>query len=133
MKNIQNFMDDDDYKNRGKVLADSILTVLRNEDWKNVRNTITPAFTAGKMKFMIPIINESLKTLEAVFEAKIAENSPSFNVKEIFGAFTLEVIAAVAFATQTNCQQNPNDILVKMARRIFEITLKNPLVILGRN
>lgn len=35
----------------------SMLTEAKQEQWKRIRNTLSPAFSALKMKQMVPLIN----------------------------------------------------------------------------
>ena len=35
----------------------SMLTEAKKEQWKRIRNTLTPAFSALKMKQMLPLMN----------------------------------------------------------------------------
>ena len=35
----------------------SMLTIAEKDKWKRIRNTLTPAFSALKMKQMIPLMN----------------------------------------------------------------------------
>ena len=45
----------------------------RDETWKRIRNTLTPTFSAGKMKLMVPLIEKSCDTLMDKLE-KIADS-----------------------------------------------------------
>ena len=45
-----------------KKLAKNVLAA-RDDTWKRIRNTLTPTFSAGKMKLMVPLIEKSCDTL----------------------------------------------------------------------
>ena len=45
----------------------------RDDTWKRIRNTLTPTFSAGKIKLMVPLIEKSCDTLMAKLE-KIADS-----------------------------------------------------------
>ena len=45
-----------------KTLAKNVLAA-RDDTWKRIRNTLTPTFSAGKMKLMVPLIETSCDTL----------------------------------------------------------------------
>ena len=51
-----------------KTLAKNVLNA-RDETWKRIRNTLTPTFSAGKMKLMVPLIEKSCDTLVKKLES----------------------------------------------------------------
>ena len=36
---------------------DKMLSVVEGDEWKRIRNTLTPTFSAHKMKQMVPLMN----------------------------------------------------------------------------
>ncbi|KAI8508620.1 Thromboxane-A synthase [Branchiostoma belcheri] len=106
-----------------------MLTNLRDEDWKDVRSTLSPAFSGGKLKMMGPAINTCADQLVQNI-AKFAETGESFDTKELTGAFTMDVIARTAFGTEIDSQRNPQDPFVIMGRKAFNIGFRNPMFLL---
>ena len=51
----------------------------RDETWKRIRNTLTPTFSAGKMKLMVPLIEKSCDKLLEKLE-QIADSGECRNV-----------------------------------------------------
>ncbi|KAL3094052.1 hypothetical protein niasHT_027380 [Heterodera trifolii] len=106
-----------------KSLMRNILTVLRDDDWKRVRNRITPAFTTGKLKKLIPILCESTEKLCKVLETEYALKGKEVPLKDLFGRFLLDVIGRCGFSLDLDTFDEEN-IFVKQARTIFDFTRK---------
>ena len=64
--------------------------------WKSVRSTLTPTFSAAKMKKMATIMTESIKIMMQVVE-KHAANKTEANFYELFQALTLDVIGNILY------------------------------------
>uniref|UniRef100_A0A671M1S3 Thromboxane-A synthase n=1 Tax=Sinocyclocheilus anshuiensis TaxID=1608454 RepID=A0A671M1S3_9TELE len=110
-----------------KPMSDS-LVMLKGEQWKRVRSILTPTFSAAKMKEMVPLINTATETLLRNLKSH-AESGNSFNIHKCFGCFTMDVIASVAFGTQVDSQNNPDDPFVHHASKFFAFTFFKPLMI----
>ena len=46
-----------------RTLRGENVFIAKDETWKRIRNTLTPTFSAGKMKLMVPLIEKSCDTL----------------------------------------------------------------------
>ncbi|XP_019636169.1 PREDICTED: cytochrome P450 3A27-like isoform X2 [Branchiostoma belcheri] len=105
---------------------DRMLTAVNGEDWKNMRSTLSPAFSGRKLKQMSEQINRCADQLVSNLGEHTSQGQ-SFDAKTLTGAFTMDAIASVAFGTDIDSQRNPNDPFVVHAKKGFEGPFKNPL------
>lgn len=110
-----------------KPMTDCLL-MLRNERWKRVRSILTPSFSAAKMKEMVPLINTATDSLMNNLNV-YAESGEAFDIHRCFGCFTMDVIASVAFATQVDSQNNPEDPFVRHAQLFFGFSFFKPIIL----
>ena len=92
------------------------LNLLNGQEWRNMRSIISPTFTSGKIKAMFPLMNKSLENLMAVFERSVNQE---IDILDIFGNFTMDVIAKVGFAVETNTHEDPNHPFMVNAKKLF--------------
>ncbi|XP_046565423.1 cytochrome P450 3A21-like [Haliotis rubra] len=99
------------------------LSLINLEDaaWKRVRNTISPTFTGVKLKQMCGSINDCGRTLTTNFSKVMGENR-GINVKDYFGAFSMDVICQTAFGIKVDSQTDFNHPFVVNAKRLFQPT-----------
>ncbi|KAL9960130.1 hypothetical protein ACROYT_G033539 [Oculina patagonica] len=98
------------------------LFLTRDETWKRIRNTLTPTFTASKLKEIVPIIDEASHKLSAKME-KFAETGESVDAIRLFSLFALEVIMKAAFGFDTDLQMNPDETFIEKARKAPQMPL----------
>ncbi|KAE8296549.1 Thromboxane-A synthase [Larimichthys crocea] len=109
-----------------KPMSDCLL-LLKNERWKRVRSILTPTFSAAKMKEMVPLINTATDALMNNLNV-YAESGEAFDIHKCFGSFTMDVIASVAFATQVDSQNHPDDPFVHHAQMFFSFSFFRPII-----
>ncbi|VDM28883.1 unnamed protein product [Toxocara canis] len=102
---------------------------LRDTLWKNVRNTITPAFTTGKMKTMTPILGDCIEQMMSAIEKTIEDINGEFDVKKVCGNLTMDAIARCAFGVYTNVEREEESEFVKNAKEFFSFTFRDPRVL----
>ncbi|XP_056272885.1 thromboxane-A synthase [Pseudoliparis swirei] len=110
-----------------KPMTDCLL-MLRDEQWKRVRSILTPSFSSAKMKEMVPLINTATDALMRNLNVS-AESGEAFDIHKCFGCFTMDVIASVAFATQLDSQNNPDEPFVRHAQTFFSFSFFRPIVL----
>ncbi|CAG2117164.1 unnamed protein product, partial [Medioppia subpectinata] len=94
------------------------LTQLTGDDWKRVRSIVSPTFTSGKMKKMYPRIKECLNDFMNHLET-FALKREEIDVKDMYGNYTMDVIATCAFATKTDVHKSLDNPFVVNARIAF--------------
>jgi cytochrome P450 family 6 len=76
------------------------LSAIEDDEWRSLRNKLTPTFTSGKIKMMFPLIGEvAEKMIERI---SIEGKNGSIEVKDIHSRFTTDVIGKVAFGVECN-------------------------------
>lgn len=89
-------------------LSRQSLIGLEGEEWKDVRRTLSPTFSASKMKQMSNIVNKMITTLCNEIEKK-CKAQEEFDIYENFQRLTLEVIGECALAIKLQCQTQYDD------------------------
>ncbi|CAL1277726.1 unnamed protein product [Larinioides sclopetarius] len=102
----------------GDKVVDNMVSIVNGEDWKRIRSIITPTFTTGKLKRMLSIFKDCSETLVNNFRAAAEEGKP-VDVKRVYGAFTMDVIASAAFSTKIDSHNDPDNTFVKAAKSLF--------------
>ncbi|EDV25750.1 uncharacterized protein TRIADDRAFT_23953 [Trichoplax adhaerens] len=82
---------------------DKMLAFSRDQEWKTIRDTITPTFSANKLKAVLPIVDNSSRKLRSAL-ISYAQQGEIIDARDVFGKFTMEVILSVAFGVQLNTQ-----------------------------
>ncbi|PIK39987.1 putative cytochrome P450 3A24 [Apostichopus japonicus] len=123
------------FPNHGKTMFEDkplneAINVVRDERWREVRNTLSPAFSGKKMKQMTGRIRECCDQLVEHFH-KLKGQEGGIQCYDLYGAFSLDVVANTFFGMQIDSQRNPNDPFVKMAKEAFSISIYNPKVLLS--
>lgn len=77
---IQGSKDPDPKLDQRNVMR-NVLTMKKGEEWKRIRNVITPAFTTGKMRKLVPLLEQSANELRWVVE-KFIDESKEIPLKE---------------------------------------------------
>ena len=95
------------------------LVSATGEEWKNVRSTFTPIFTAGKMKAMIIFMQETCKELVAGID-EYAKSGQDMELKNILGKYSMDTIASCAFGVNAESFSNKTSNSVAFANKIFE-------------
>ena len=89
------------------------------DEWKDLRKGLSPTFTSGKIKGMLDLLGDSVDNMIQHLE-DVTPTNPVVDVKNVFQALALDVIAKCAFGIESNSFKNPDNEIFKHGKKIFE-------------
>uniref|UniRef100_A0A8C6DSX8 unspecific monooxygenase n=1 Tax=Moschus moschiferus TaxID=68415 RepID=A0A8C6DSX8_MOSMO len=104
------------------------VSVAEDEQWKRIRTLLSPTFTSGKLKEMFPIIAKYGDVLVRNLR-KEAEKGKSVNMKDILGAYSMDVITSTSFGVNIDSLGNPQDPFVEHAKKILRFDMFDPFIL----
>lgn len=90
-------------ENVAPLLTKSLL-MLRGQKWRDMRTTLSPAFTGSKMRQMFQFIVECSEQTVQVLQKECNDTSSAYipEMKDLFTRFTNDVIATSAFGIKVS-------------------------------
>lgn len=114
VKDFDHFVDHRSFVNEDvDPLFGKSLFNLRGKRWRDMRATISPAFTSSKMRYMYVFMKEAADGFVDYFLNQ-NENSIEVELKDVFTRYTSDVIATTAFGFNVNSLKDPNNEFFKM-------------------
>ncbi|XP_004599716.2 cytochrome P450 3A6-like isoform X1 [Ochotona princeps] len=99
----------------------------KDEEWKRLRALVSPTFTSGKLKEMLPIIAHYGDILVKNLSQE-AEKGKPINVKEFFEAYSMDVVTGTSFGVKIDSLRNPQDPFLKNVKRLINLNFFSPLL-----
>ncbi|CAG2174542.1 unnamed protein product, partial [Oppiella nova] len=107
---------------RNRMTAKNMFSA-RDDDWKRVRAIASPTFSSGKMRKMYALINHCCKDFIDSLDKDVSNGMNEVELKQLMGAYTMDVIASCAFATKTNTYADPNNPFTSKAANLFNVPI----------
>ncbi|KAM6157325.1 cytochrome P450 3A21-like [Erethizon dorsatum] len=105
------------------------INISEDEDWKRIRTLLSPAFTTGKLKEMFPIIEQYGDVLVKNLRQKAKKGEP-VSMKDVFGAYSMDVITGTSFGVNVDSLNNPQDPFVGKVKKLLKFDFFDPLFLL---
>ena len=98
---------------------------VRGQTWRDMRVKLSPAFTSGKLKTMLPVIKDCGQVLQDYIAKNIMTGTKAFEFRDLTARYTTNVISSVAFGIDNDCINEPDHIFRRMGAKFFEPSLWN--------
>ncbi|CAO2630614.1 Cytochrome P450 3A11 [Lemmus lemmus] len=102
------------------------ISISKDEEWKRLRALLSPTFTSGKLKEMFPIVDQYGDILVKYLRREAEKDKP-LNMKEVFGAYSMDVITSAAFGVNVDSLNNPKDPFVEKTKKFIRFDFFEPL------
>ncbi|CAL8086073.1 unnamed protein product [Orchesella dallaii] len=125
IKDFDYFVDRRDIFSDAEISFKKMLPSLKGDEWKGVRNAVSPTFTTGKIRRMMEYFNSVGKEWVDSFKEKARASpngSATIEALPAVNQYTIDVIAAAVFGMKAGTIQNPKSPFAQMATRLSEPT-----------
>uniref|UniRef100_A0A8C3SMM3 unspecific monooxygenase n=1 Tax=Chelydra serpentina TaxID=8475 RepID=A0A8C3SMM3_CHESE len=117
-------------RNLGLVgVLESAVSIAEDEKWKRIRTVLSPTFTSGKLKEMFPIMMHYGKVLVRNVQKQVEKDEP-IAVKDVFGAYSMDIVTSTSFGVNIDSMNNSQDPFVKEVKKLVKFDFFSPLFIL---
>jgi cytochrome P450 family 9 len=110
--------------------ADSLfgknLFILKDQKWRTMRSTLSPAFTGSKMRQMFSLVTAISNTYMNELKCKI-KTEEMIEFKDFANKYANDVIAKCAFGVSTNSLANPDNEFYNMGVYVTKFPLSQQL------
>nr|BBE49551.1 cytochrome P450 monooxygenase [Adoxophyes honmai] len=110
------------------------LFALKGQKWKDMRATMSPAFTSSKMRVMIPFMTEAGDHMISRIKRNIMESNKDYydvDFKDISTRYSNDVIASCAFGLKVDSQNGTDFEFYEMGKTASQLSVKQVLKFFG--
>ncbi|KAK7168062.1 hypothetical protein R3I94_002190 [Phoxinus phoxinus] len=104
------------------------IIMVRDEQWKRIRSSLSPYFTSGRLKEMFPIAVTHAERFIKNMQKR--DHEQPVKIKEVVAPYSLDVVASSSFSVDIDSINNPDDPFVTNIKKFVQFNVFNPLFLL---
>lgn len=99
-------------------LLSRTLFLMRDDRWKVMRSTLSPAFTGSKMRLMLSLVGECAKRFSEELRRQTNGEAKVFDIKDLMYRYVSDTIATSAFGLEVDSMRNPDNDFFRMGQKV---------------
>ncbi|XP_058462583.1 cytochrome P450 9e2-like [Malaya genurostris] len=94
---------------------------MNGQRWRDMRATLSPAFTGSKMRQMFHLMTNCIETMVEFYETELGKTSGTkeVEVKDILSRLGMDVIASCAFGLKLDSFKNQDSEFIRQAKKML--------------
>nr|AJN91174.1 cytochrome P450 monooxygenase CYP9G19 [Cnaphalocrocis medinalis] len=124
VKNFDHFVDHKEFIPVQEDIFGKSMFSMKGNTWRDMRTTLSPAFTGSKMRLMMPSM---IEVSQNVVEYLRDNPDEITDVDDLMRRYTNDVIAAAGFGLEVNSFKDKNNEFYRIGQSLFKFTLKQKL------
>ncbi|KAJ8729841.1 hypothetical protein PYW07_016879 [Mythimna separata] len=122
VKDFDHFTDHHNFLTKtSDPMSDHSVLFLKGDRWRQMRTTLSPAFTGSKMKLMCPLIMENANH---IIQYLHAHESETIQVDDLMCRYANDVIVSTGFGLEINSLRDRDNEFIKIGNDLFDFDLK---------
>ncbi|CAF1133079.1 unnamed protein product [Rotaria sordida] len=89
--------------------------------WRRQRYVINPTFSCGKLKLMMPLVNQCIEAMLNKLSDIINDKNTEINIYQLYKRMTMDVICRCAFGIDTDMQNDVDNIYLQKSGGTFDV------------
>lgn len=121
IKHFENFVN---HRTFGESAADELfinsLFLMKDQKWKDMRATLSPAFTGSKMRMMFDLVKKCAENMVTYCNEQCQESGTmTVKPRELFAKTTVDIISTCAFGLENDSLRNPDNEILGHSKKIL--------------
>ncbi|XP_038141280.1 cytochrome P450 3A30-like isoform X2 [Cyprinodon tularosa] len=98
------------------------VNVAEDDEWRRIRNHVTPSFASGRIKEMFNIMQHHSNKLILSLQSKV-DNDEVITIKDIFGPYSMDVMTSCVFSVDLDSINDPSNPFITHATKLFRFSV----------
>lgn len=107
-----------------ELLMNSVF-FMKDEKWRDMRATLSPAYTGSKMRMMFDLVRDCAENFVSYCNEKCQNEGSvrmTFRPKEVFSKVTMDIISTCAFGLKIDSLREPQNQVYQMFNKMLEMS-----------